>query len=550
MGRDVRLSVAESEGSDRWIAGPLEVDGVCLRYGFHTLCYSNGRHRWRGSLSTPCWCGRRNMDYEVVIGLEVHSQLLTESKMFCGCAASYHDAEPNTVVCPVCMGMPGVLPVINERSVEYVVRTGLALGCSIAGYTKFDRKNYPYPDLMKGYQISQYDQPIASNGCLVIDSDGDRKSIGVTRVHLEEDVAKLFHRNDPDGTAYSLLDVNRAGVPLMEIVSEPDMRSPEEARGYLTQIQTILRYINVSTANMEEGNFRCDANISIRPKGTDELGSKVEIKNMNSFRAVFRALEYEAERQTRAIKEGERIVQETRGWNEGSGETFSQRVKEEENDYRYFPEPDLPPLLLDEAWVDEIRRSLPELPRAKAQRFVEQYGLPSYHTGLLTSSKASADYFESVVNAGDVSGERIASFAKSAGNWILVELARLQNQAGARIEELKISARDFADLLKMIDDGTLSSSMAKTVFERMFDSGRPPKEIAEESGLVQISDVDSIRSAVHDAVSDNPRPVSEYLEGKETAIRFLVGQVMKITRGKANPQMANELLKEKLESLR
>ena len=454
------------------------------------------------------------------------------------------------MVCPVCMGMPGVLPVINERSVEYVVRTGLALGCSIAGYTKFDRKNYPYPDLMKGYQISQYDQPIASNGCLVIDADGGQKSIGVTRVHLEEDVAKLFHRTDPGGEAYSLLDINRAGVSLMEIVSEPDMRSPEEARGYLTQIQTILRYINVSSANMEEGNFRCDANISIRPRGTEELGPKVEIKNMNSFRAVFRALEYEVGRQNRAVREGERIVQETRGWDDASGTTFSQRIKEAENDYRYFPEPDLPPLLLDEAWVDEIRQSLPELPRAKAQRFIEQYGLSSYDTGLLTSSKATADYFESVVQAGEVSREQTASFAKSAGNWILVELARLQNQAGVGIEELKISSRDFADLLKMIDDGTLSASMAKTVFEDMFESGRAPKDIAEVSGLVQISDVDSIRSAVDDAVSANPKPVTEYLEGKETAIRFLVGQVMKITRGKANPQMANELLKEKLESLK
>ena len=490
------------------------------------------------------------MDYEVVIGLEVHSQLLTESKMFCGCAASYQDSEPNTVVCPVCMGMPRVLPVINERSVEFVVRTGLALDCSIAGYTKLDRKNYPYPDLMKGYQISQYDQPIASNGCLVIDVDGDQRSIGVTRVHLEEDVAKLFHRTDPGGEGYSLLDMNRAGVSLMEVVSEPDMRSPEEARGYLTQMQTILRYINVSTANMGEGNFRCDANISIRPRGTDELGPKVEIKNMNSFRAVFRALEYEVERQNRAVRESERIVQETRGWDEATGTTFSQRIKEAENDYRYFPEPDLPPLLLDEAWVDEIRQTLPELPRAKAKRFIGQYGLSSYDTGLLTSSKAIADYFESVVEAGDVSREQTASFAKSVSNWILVELARLQNQASVGIEELKISSRDFADLLKMIEDGTLSSSMAKTVFEDMFDSGRPPKDIAEESGLVQISDVDSIRSAVDDAVSANPKPVTEYLEGKETAIRFLVGQVMKITQGKANPQMANELLKEKLESLK
>ena len=316
------------------------------------------------------------MEYEVVIGLEVHVQLMTESKMFCSCLATYQNASPNTLVCPVCMGMPGVLPVINQQAVEFVIKTGLALDCTIASYTKFDRKNYPYPDLMKGYQISQYDQPIAMDGRLEIESNGRERSVGITRVHLEEDVAKLFHRNEEHGEGYSLLDINRSGVPLMEIVGEPDMRSPEEARSYLTRLRSILQFIAVSTANMEEGSFRCDANISVRPVGSTELGSKVEVKNMNSFRSVYAALQYETQRQVEAANDGVRIVQETRGWVEDKGVTVSQRTKEYASDYRYFPEPDLPPLIISPDLVGTIRDNLPELPLARKTRFVDQYGLP------------------------------------------------------------------------------------------------------------------------------------------------------------------------------
>lgn len=487
--------------------------------------------------------------YEVVIGLEVHSQLLTESKMFCACSAAYQDAPPNTTVCAVCLGLPGALPVMNRKAVDYVIRTGLALGCDISGFTKFDRKNYPYPDLMKGYQISQYDLPIAYGGCLNIETDSGGKPIGVTRVHLEEDVAKLFHRTDGFGENYSLLDINRAGVPLMEIVSEPDMRSPDEARSYLTQLQSILRYIGVSSANMEEGNFRCDANISIRPLGSLEFGAKVEIKNMNSFRAVHKALQYEAERQVRAVKEGEQIVQETRGWDEGAGSTFTQRTKEYAHDYRYFPEPDLPPLVIGDDWVQEVREVLPELPAARKQRFMTQYGLPEYDANLLTIGKATADYFESVVCLKGESGETLEQFAKQVSNWILGEFGRLLNEENSDIASVKIAPEGFVELLNMVSEGTLSSNMAKTVFEEMFQSGESPAKIAEEQGLAQISDTDALGSAVDEAIAANPKPVSEYLEGKEQAIRFLVGQVMRITRGQANPQLATQLLKERLEAI-
>ena len=489
-------------------------------------------------------------DYEVVIGLEVHSQLLTESKMFCACSAAYQESSPNTTVCAVCLGMPGAMPVMNRQAVDYVIRTGLALGCEISGFTKFDRKNYPYPDLMKGYQISQYDQPIAHGGCLSVETAAGEKAIGVTRVHLEEDVAKLFHRSDDFGESYSLLDINRAGVPLMEIVSEPDMRSPDEARNYLTQLQSILRYIGVSSANMEEGNFRCDANISVRPRGTSELGAKVEIKNMNSFRAVHKALEYEAERQVRAVKEGDLIVQETRGWDEATSSTFTQRTKEYAHDYRYFPEPDLPPLVIADEWVRTVNQALPELPAARRQRFMTQYGLSEYDANLLTISKQTAEYFESVVCIRQAPGDVGEQFAKHVGNWIVGELGRLLNEANSDVSSLKISPQAFVELLDMVSDGTLSNNMAKAVFEEMFNSGKSPATIAEERGMVQISDADALGSAVDEAIASNAKPVSEYLDGKEPAIRFLVGQVMKITRGKANPQLAMQLLKERLDAIR
>ena len=506
-----------------------------------------------GGGSHPCELQMSTLlatEYEVVIGLEVHAQLLTESKMFCSCSAGYQDAPPNSFVCPVCMGMPGVLPVINRRAVELVIRTGLALDCTINRHTKFDRKNYPYPDLMKGYQISQYDQPIASNGSLAIDVDGHEKRVGITRVHLEEDVAKLLHRAEEYGEGYSLLDVNRSGVPLMEIVSEPDMRRPEEARSYLMRLRSILQYIGVSTANMEEGSFRCDANISVRPQGSAELGPRAEVKNMNSFRSVYRALQYEAERQVRAAGEGERIVQETRGWVENSGITVSQRTKEHAHDYRYLPEPDLPPLVIDPGWVEEIRESLPELPQARKARLVEQYGLPEYDANLLTASKATAGFFEAAMEAKPLAGEARQELAKSVSNWILGELSRLLNLTGMEITGVKLQPQHLIELLELVDAGTLNTSMAKTVFEEMFNTGMSPKQITEASGMVQIRDTDAIASAVDQAIARNPQPVGDYLKGKETAMRFLIGQVMKATHGKANPRQVSELLKEKLESLR
>ena len=490
------------------------------------------------------------MEYEVVIGLEVHAQLLTRSKMFCSCSASYQDAEPNSLVCPVCMGMPGALPVINRKAVELVVKTGLALDCAIAHHTKFDRKNYPYPDLMKGYQISQYDLPIASSGGLTVHANGQEKRVGITRVHLEEDVAKLLHRTEQYGEGYSLLDINRSGAALMEIVSEPDMRSPDEARRYLTQLHSIVRYIGVSTANMEEGSFRCDANISVRPRGSTELGAKVEVKNMNSFRAVQRALEYEADRQPRAIAEGETIVQETRGWVEERGVTVSQRTKEYAADYRYFPEPDLPPVVIDSHWVQSVRESIPELPQARKSRLVEQFGLPEYDANLLTASRATADFFEEALRAEALQDEQTPTRAKSVSNWILGEMSRLMNLTGDEITDLKIQPRHLVELVGLVDGGTLSTSMAKTIFEEMFNTGKPPKEIADAQGTAQITDADSIWPVVDEALANNPQPVADYLSGKEAALQFLVGQVMKATRGKADPQLVPELLREKLESMR
>ncbi|MDP7412905.1 MAG: Asp-tRNA(Asn)/Glu-tRNA(Gln) amidotransferase subunit GatB [SAR202 cluster bacterium] len=490
------------------------------------------------------------MEYEVVIGLEVHAQLLTHSKMFCGCSSDYQGSSPNAVVCPVCMGMPGVLPVINRKAVEHVIRTGLALGCDIANNTKFDRKNYPYPDLMKGYQISQFDMPIASGGSLTVEVDGEQRPIGITRVHLEEDTAKLIHRTEDYGEGYSLMDVNRAGVPLMEIVGEPDIRSAAEARQYLVDLHSVIQYIGVSIANMEEGNFRCDANISIRPIGDTELGSKVEVKNMNSFRSVFRALEFEAKRQVETLEAGGRIVQETRGWVDDSEITVSQRTKEYASDYRYFPEPDLPPLVIQPEWVDSIRESLPELPRQRMARFVSEFGLSEYDAELLTTTKASADYFERAVESGNAEGQDERDLAKSVSNWLLGEMARLLNQTELTIDDVKIAPDQIVELQNLVKAGTLNSNMAKDVFERMFESGGSPEVIAEAEGLVQISDTDAVNAAVAEAIAANPQPVQDYLDGKETAIRFLVGQVMKATRGKANPQIATEMLNDKLEALR
>ncbi len=480
------------------------------------------------------------MEYEAVIGMEVHVQLLTKSKMFCRCSADYAGAPPNTLVCPVCLGMPGTLPVINRKAVEFTVMTALALNCEIAEFAKFDRKNYFYPDLVKGYQISQYDLPLSRNGWLEIEIDGKRKRIRIRRVHLEEDTAKLIHVHR-DGQSYSLIDFNRSGVPLMEIVSEPDIRSPEEARQYLIKLRTILRYLGVSTADMEKGAMRCEANVSLRPVGSKEYGTRVEVKNLNSFRSVKLALEYEIERQKRLLEAGGKVEQETMGWDESRGVTVLQRSKEYAHDYRYFPEPDLPPLVIEREWVEEIRARLPELPDAKRDRFVAQYGLSRYDAGVLVADRAVADYFEACVRAGAGRAE-----PKAIANWITGELFRLMKAQGVEIEEVRITPDRLVALIGMVEDGTITASTAKKVLAEVFETGRAPEEIVRERGLAQISDVEALSRVVDEVIAANPKAVADYLAGKEPVLRFLVGQVMKATRGKANPKLANELLLEKL----
>ena len=486
-------------------------------------------------------------EYETVIGLEVHAQLLTKSKMYCSCSADYADSPPNTHVCPVCLGMPGVLPVINRQAVEYTIMTALALNCQIAEISHFDRKNYPYPDLMKGYQISQYDMPFSHDGWLEIEADGKKRRAGITRVHLEEDVARLVHVQNEAGETYSLVDVNRAGVPLMEIVGEPDLRSPEEARQYLIKLRQILQYLGVSTASMEEGQFRCDANVSIRPAGSQEFLGKVEVKNMNSFRAVYRALSYEVERQRQVLEEGGRIEQETRGWVEEEARTVSQRTKEYAHDYRYFPEPDLPYLSLSRQWVEDIRARMPELPDAKKERFLSSYGLTEYEVNLLTESRAKAEFFEECLAALASEGEADArQQAKAVSNWMLGEFAHLLNAANVEISDALVKPEHLAQMLNMIDCGIISGKIAKTVFEEMFQTGKPPRQIVEEAGLTQISASDELAEAVEKVLAANAKAVRDYQSGKEEALRFLVGQVMRETRGRANPSLVNQILGEKL----
>ena len=490
------------------------------------------------------------MDYETVIGLEVHVQLKTRSKMFCSCRAEYQTAAPNSRVCPVCLGLPGSLPVINRKAVEYTVMTGLALNCRIPGYSKFDRKNYPYPDLMKGYQISQYDLPLAVDGCLQIGQGDDLKRIGVRRVHLEEDVAKLQHFPSSDDESYSLVDVNRSGVPLMEIVSEPDLRSPEEARTYLVTLHSMLQYLDVTTANMQDGNFRCDANISIRPAGTQEYGTRTEIKNMNSFRSVYLALIYEAERQQQVLKEGGRIIQETRGWIDERGVTVAQRSKEEAHDYRYFPEPDLPPLVIEPAWVEELTSRLPEIGPQRKQRLINDFGLPDYDADLITSNKAMADYFETAVEHQSSSSVDNERFAKAVSNWILGDLSRLLNLEHLGINHSPVAPRHLAQLVDLVEGGSLSGTMAKAVLEEAFNTGNAPDKIVSDRGYSQISDRSVVMSAVAEVIQANSKAVDDYLGGKDSATRFLVGQVMKLTKGQAKPDLVNRLVTERLESLK
>ena len=486
-----------------------------------------------------------NPAYEPIIGLEVHSQLATRSKMFCGCSRDYWDAEPNSHVCPVCLGMPGVLPVINRRAVELTILTGLALGCTIPPRAKFDRKNYPYPDLMKGYQISQYDQPLCVGGTLNIEVDEVSYTVHLERIHLEEDTARLLHRDDENG-ARSLLDVNRAGVPLMEIVSDPDMYSAEQAVAYLRKLRQVLRYIGASDADMEKGSFRCDANVSLRARGTQQLGTKVEVKNMNSFRAVGRAIESEIRRQATLLDAGKHIEQETRGYLESSGETASQRSKEEAHDYRYFPEPDLPPLTVDETRIVNIRAELPELPDARRIRFESEYQLTPNEAKILTESQERANDYERAVHlASGLSGigDR-DDYARTVAHWFTGDVARVLNTLGADAElrDTPLTPGHVAELAGQIAEGTITTATAKEVLDIAFQSGELPQSIVQAQGLAQVRDEDEIDRLTRDVIAAQSKAVADYRGGKKTAIGFLVGQLMRAARGRTDPQHATEVL--------
>ncbi|MFI5294481.1 MAG: Asp-tRNA(Asn)/Glu-tRNA(Gln) amidotransferase subunit GatB [Thermodesulfovibrionales bacterium] len=474
------------------------------------------------------------MKYEAVIGLEVHAQMLTETKVFCGCSTKF-GSGPNTQTCEICIGMPGVLPVLNKKALEFAIRTGLATNCTISSYSRFARKNYFYPDLPKGYQISQYEHPICELGFIDVVVDGETRRIGITRIHMEEDAGKNIHEG---GGNYSFVDLNRAGVPLMEIVSEPDIRSPKEASEYMKKLRAILRYLGVCDGNMEEGSLRCDANVSVRPVGQKEFGTRAEVKNINSFRFVEKAVEYEIKRQIKVVEEGGKIVQETRLWDSARGITESMRSKEEAHDYRYFPEPDLVPIIAERKWIDEIRAGLPELPDARKGRFVSEYGIPEYDADLLTAEKTVAAWFEDAVKAG---GQ-----AKAVSNWMMGDLMRLLNEENTSLEECPMKPAQLAEMLKLVDKGTISGKIAKTVFEEMYRTGKDAGEIVKEKGLVQISDESEIEKAVDEVIAGHPQEAGRFRSGDEKLLGFFVGQVMKTTKGKANPKMLNELLKKKL----
>ena len=477
--------------------------------------------------------------YEVVIGLEVHAQLLTVSKMFCGCSAAYTDAAPNDNTCPVCLGLPGVLPVINRQAIDYTVRTALALECEIPEFTKFDRKNYFYPDLPKGYQISQYDTPLSRNGHLEFPVDGETVRCGITRVHLEEDTGTLHHAGDVlQSATQSLVDFNRSGVPLMEIVGEPDLRTPEQAREYLVRLRQLLMYIGVNDGNLEQGSFRCDANISLRPRGTAELGTKVEIKNMNSFRAVFRALESEIERQTSLLDSGGVIAQETRGWVETRGRTVSQRSKEYAHDYRYFPEPDLPPLRLDSAFVERVRATLPELPAARARRFVEQYGLSAYDAAEMTSTREDADVYEQLVRSGVA--------AKLAANWLMGDVAALANEHRVTLGASGLGVTGLSRLLALLDSGTINGPTAKELLAELYLAGGDPEAMVRERGLAQVSDESELEGLVDAAIAANPAAASDFRGGKQQALGQLMRHVKEASGGRADMPLVNRLLRERL----
>ncbi len=475
------------------------------------------------------------MDYEPVIGLEVHVQLSTETKIFCSCSTRF-GAPPNSQTCPVCLGLPGVLPVLNEEALKKGILAGMALNSEIARYSKFDRKNYFYPDLPKAYQISQYDKPICLGGNVEIEADGQSRKIGITRLHLEEDAGKSIHSEDP-GQNVSFVDLNRTGVPLAEIVSEPDIRTGEEAYQYLLKIKSLMKYIDASDCNMEEGSLRCDVNISVRKKGTEKFGEKVEIKNLNSFKAVKASINYEIERQVRTLNSGEKIYQETRLWDADRGETYSMRTKEDAHDYRYFPDPDLAPITLEEEYVESIRKMLPELPDEKLERFKKDFKIPEYDAGVLTSVKQLADYYETVVEKG--------ADPKKASNWIMSELlGKIDNPE--KIVEFPVKPEMLAELLLLVDDDTISGKIAKKVFDEMIRTGASPGKIVEEKGMKQVTDTKEIEGIIDKVLENNEKSVTDYKNGNTKAIGFLVGQVMKESGGKANPQMVNEILRKKL----
>jgi len=476
--------------------------------------------------------------FEAVIGLEVHAQLLTNTKAFCGCSTKF-GMPPNTNVCPICLGHPGVLPVLNKKVVEYTVLMGLATNCRINERSIFARKNYFYPDLPKGWQTSQFDEPICSDGYLDVDkSDGTRKRLGITRIHMEEDAGKLIHDQGP----YSLVDLNRSGTPLMEIVSEPDMRTAEEAYLYLVKLKQILTYLGVCDGNMEEGSLRCDANVSIRPFGETKLGTKAEVKNMNSFRNVEKAIEVEIKRQTEIIEDGGKIIQQTLLWNADTQEVSPMRSKEESHDYRYFPEPDLMPVMIDEEWKAQIAEKLPELPEVRKLRFIEQYSIPEYDSEILTSSRQMADYYESVVSVTDD--------YKSASNWIMGDVLKIINEKKIDITGFQVSPENIGKLINLIKDGTISNNIAKEVFLELLKNDKDPKIIVEEKNLVQITDTSFIEEVIDKIIGKNAKEVQQYLDGKEKVIGFFVGQIMRETKGKANPGTVNQLLKSKLDALK
>lgn len=480
--------------------------------------------------------------WETVIGLEIHAELLTDAKIWCGCSTRFGQ-EQNTNVCPICMGLPGTLPVLNEKAVEYTIRAGLALGCEIPSFSKFDRKNYFYPDLPKAHQVSQHDQPFCIQGKVEFEVDGKKHTVGINRVHLEEEAGKSVHSGDNIlGSDFTLVDYNRAGVPLIEIVSEPDLRSPEAARVFLENLRAILQYTGVSDCKMEEGSLRCDANISLRPRGAKEFGAKAEVKNMNSFRAVQRALEYEVLRQQEVLESGGEVLEETRHWDETQGRTVSMRTKEESDDYRFFPDPDLVPVVVQSEWVETIRADLPELPGAKRERFMQEYELPAYDASVLTTEQSLADYFEATVAQFDE--------PKTVSNWIMGEVLRLLNETGRTSHDIPVQPKALAELLAFVKKGTIGANVGKEVLEEMFTSGKQAAEIVKEKGLEQISDAGELQGIVAEVIAEHPGPVEQYLDGKDTVIKFLVGQVMRKTRGQANPGVANEMLEAALKELR